>query len=630
MFTDIVGFSRMMEENEAQTLELLEYHNSLIEDTVEKNNGNVIKTIGDAYLVDFPTALSAVESAIEIQKKLSEHPKLTLRIGIHLGDIYFYENDALGEGINIASRLESIAEPGRIVISKAVHELVSNKVEMRVTPLGSVDLKNISREIIAYEIIPGSPVTRETLEAEVDSIMEEEIPHTASPRMTRESQEEAARKVPETPAAQEVKDFVMSQIKKAGKQFHVDDIKRKIPNGMEEVGDILDKLTQRGYLAPGSGPHQKRALTPLQRLRRRRKGVPFDDPQGEDLYLEYREKTLGRFQQEQGGFLGHLIPYLAVNGGLLFLNLTSSPGHPWFLYPAGGWGIGLANHWAQWRLMKWEKNILLKHTSMENEEFFQFRELVKARQGFMGHTVSTFAISGFLIMINVITGGGFPWSLIPTAALVLPWMGHWSSYSSKIRKIRKTLRSMGKSTFPGKIQKTKKGMENASPKQIQAENLKEDILKQLKSFKKKNQYGDDMKPLLNNYVDQIGNLSQRGKEIDNIIESIPLGALKVDQDKLKKRAEREESKYLKEEFEKSISEIDRQLNSFNKLREQREIIDLRVNSALNNLSQMKLDLARMKSLSEPVGGMSIHKLRESSEEMAHYLEDFTSAMDELD
>lgn len=158
MYTDIAGFSRMMENDEAGTLRLLHFHNAMITEAAERRHGTVIKTIGDAFLVDFRNTVEALQTALEIQDKFYqynlEHRELPLlvRIGIHLGDIYFFENDALGEGINIAARLQSLAHPGAICMSQDVYNQVLNKIDFHAVKLGKVSLKNITKEIHAYEI----------------------------------------------------------------------------------------------------------------------------------------------------------------------------------------------------------------------------------------------------------------------------------------------------------------------------------------------------------------------------------------------------------------------------------------------------------------------------------------------
>ena len=158
LYTDIVGFSKMMGENEAETLRILDIHNKIIEKAVSLFHGKVIKTIGDAYMVDFRNTVEALQCAIEIQEKLFEYNqstdgyKLLIRIGLHLGDIYFYEKDAFGEGINIAARLQSFAKPGCICFSQDVFNQVLNKIDFHAEKLGRVSLKNIAKEIHAYEI----------------------------------------------------------------------------------------------------------------------------------------------------------------------------------------------------------------------------------------------------------------------------------------------------------------------------------------------------------------------------------------------------------------------------------------------------------------------------------------------
>ncbi|MBM4259368.1 MAG: adenylate/guanylate cyclase domain-containing protein [Deltaproteobacteria bacterium] len=112
MFTDIVGFSRQMGADEARMLRLLEVHNQLVQQAVSTHNGHVIKTIGDAFLVDFPSVVHAVQGAQSIQAQLRTHnaekekaEQVHVRIGIHLDDVVQKDGDVFGDGVNIASRL---------------------------------------------------------------------------------------------------------------------------------------------------------------------------------------------------------------------------------------------------------------------------------------------------------------------------------------------------------------------------------------------------------------------------------------------------------------------------------------------------------------------------------------------
>ena len=165
MFTDIVGFSRQMGSNEARTLRLLDIHNRIIQHAVAEHHGTVIKTVGDAFLVDFPSVVHAVQCAQQIQAQFKAHnadtapsEQIHVRIGIHLGDIVQREGDVFGDGVNIASRLQSLAEPDTICISDMVYRDVAQKLALdTVVSRGRPKLKNIAQRFPVYALLPESP-----------------------------------------------------------------------------------------------------------------------------------------------------------------------------------------------------------------------------------------------------------------------------------------------------------------------------------------------------------------------------------------------------------------------------------------------------------------------------------------
>ena len=165
MFTDIVGFSRQMGTDEARMLRLLAVHNQLIQQSVAAHHGHIIKTVGDAFLVDFPSVVHAVQCAQEIQQQLqtrnAEQEKaeqIHVRIGIHLGDIIQQDGDVFGDGVNIASRLQTLAEPDTICISQKVYEEVAKKLALgTVVSLGRPKLKNIVERFPVYALLPTPP-----------------------------------------------------------------------------------------------------------------------------------------------------------------------------------------------------------------------------------------------------------------------------------------------------------------------------------------------------------------------------------------------------------------------------------------------------------------------------------------
>ena len=160
MFTDMVGYSALSQRNEALALELLEEHRQLLRAVFPKHQGHEIKSTGDGFLVEFASALAAVQCAVEIQKMMrdrnvsrSAERRVLIRIGIHLGDVVRRENDVFGDGVNIAARIEPLAEPGGICVSRAVYEQIENKVEHALVQLSRPALKNIQATVEVYRLL---------------------------------------------------------------------------------------------------------------------------------------------------------------------------------------------------------------------------------------------------------------------------------------------------------------------------------------------------------------------------------------------------------------------------------------------------------------------------------------------
>ena len=160
MFTDMVGYSQQMQKDEGNALKLLEKQWEIVEPILQEFGGKRIKTIGDAFYTQFHSVLKALKCALEVQQILSSYnatrhfeEHVTLRIGIHLGDIEIKDGDAYGDGVNIAARIEPLAEPGGIAITEDVHRQVVNKIEYSFKPLGKPELKNIHQRFEVYQVI---------------------------------------------------------------------------------------------------------------------------------------------------------------------------------------------------------------------------------------------------------------------------------------------------------------------------------------------------------------------------------------------------------------------------------------------------------------------------------------------
>jgi adenylate cyclase len=157
MFTDIVGYSSLTQKNERLALELLEEHRRIVRPIVARHNGQEIKTIGDAFLIEFPSALDATSCAIDIQERLhernlvaTESDQISVRIGLHVGDVVHRESDVLGDAVNVASRIEAFAEAGGICITDPVFHQVRNKISHPLAKLSEQKLKNIDLPMNLY------------------------------------------------------------------------------------------------------------------------------------------------------------------------------------------------------------------------------------------------------------------------------------------------------------------------------------------------------------------------------------------------------------------------------------------------------------------------------------------------
>lgn len=152
MFTDIAGYTSLMEKDEKKAIELLKTNRDLQKSNIEKYRGRWIKEMGDGVLASFSTVTDAVMCAGAIQKAAENIPDLKLRIGIHLGEVVFENNDVFGDGVNIASRLQALAPVGGIFVSEAIYKNVINKKEISSEFIREEILKNVSASVKIYEV----------------------------------------------------------------------------------------------------------------------------------------------------------------------------------------------------------------------------------------------------------------------------------------------------------------------------------------------------------------------------------------------------------------------------------------------------------------------------------------------
>ncbi|AHC13534.1 adenylate/guanylate cyclase domain-containing protein [Salinispira pacifica] len=464
MFTDIVGFSRMMEKNEKETLELLEYHNEIVRKHTEDLRGSIIKTIGDAFLIDFPNTVNAVNCAIRIQQDLEtrnrENPDFTiiLRIGVHLGDIYFYENDALGEGINIASRLQSICNPGRICISQDVFNLVNNKIdEIPIKELGAVKLKNISREIRAYEIATNGDARPKSETGKDAASQGTGAGETGAPEQAvSQAGEEHPRKPAafrenapaETPSIgeKEVKDLVMAQIKQAGRRLTVDEVRTNLGYSGRKIDDMLDSMVRKGFLAKstgsqpaspgnrpgsaaGSGTSPYESPDPSEFPYNLRRAAGEFGRAGREMAHELGrefERGRGRSRQEPMGREYPDSSYGRRHGVVIPEGRGSSEDEKRDRELEQAWDRVLDTPYDSWQ----DQQLIQEYRAQTN------KSLKKMESEFRGHLGSYLSVNGGLIAIWAFTGAAFPWFFFPAGGWGIGLLTHWSGLRRKRQEAR--------------------------------------------------------------------------------------------------------------------------------------------------------------------------------------------------
>jgi len=169
MFTDVVGYTSMSSRDEATALGLLGRYRAVLNSIFPKHGGRVVKTMGDGFLVEFASAVEAVECAVRVQiemekfnSSLADELKVLVRIGIHVGDVVHADGDVLGDAVNVASRVESLADPGGICVTRQVVDQVEGKVKWPLEPMGTREVRNLPYpvEVFCVGVEPLGPLEK--------------------------------------------------------------------------------------------------------------------------------------------------------------------------------------------------------------------------------------------------------------------------------------------------------------------------------------------------------------------------------------------------------------------------------------------------------------------------------------
>src|SRR5215472_12757610 len=159
MFTDMVGYTALGQRNESLSLILVDEQRKLIRPILSRHGGREVKTIGDAFFVEFPSALEAVRCAYDVQRaarefniSLAEEKRVHLRVGVHLGDVVESNGDISGDAVNVASRIEPLADDGGVCLTRQIYDHVQNKFDLPLKSIGPKSLKNVTAPVEVYKM----------------------------------------------------------------------------------------------------------------------------------------------------------------------------------------------------------------------------------------------------------------------------------------------------------------------------------------------------------------------------------------------------------------------------------------------------------------------------------------------
>jgi hypothetical protein len=368
------------------------------------------------------------------------------------------------------------------------------------------------------------------------------------------------------------------------------------------------------------------------------KGSDYFKPGSEEIETDfdrYKAKVEDRARKASSGFVGHLLSFAGVNALLWYINLTFSPGFAWAAIVSMAWGTGVVSNF--FALVRGRTKVaeLERMPAMEAEALDTYKKLNRVKDSMAMHTASMLSVPPLLFTINLLTSPGFLWAAIPSGIMALSFLGHLASFPvTKAGLEKKLFRLLDVDSWKELFRIGKgrnEAVRGAGPYAsiyAEAAAARDDLVKEIRKGKGSDEFGKDMIPTLDRYVEQVKLLSHSVNEIDGLVNSIPVADLRKDRESLQVKMEAAASGALKEEYRRSISELERQEKAYKDLEDQREILRLRLGSSVNSLKQLKMDMARMKAMPEAGDDQAIQAIRRKAAEMTGYLDDLKTGYDE--
>ena len=357
-------------------------------------------------------------------------------------------------------------------------------------------------------------------------------------------------------------------------------------------------------------------------------------------FEEYAQRVRKEARSAKASFIGHLIPFIAVNAGLMALNAAVSPSFPWAVFPFGGWAIGLLEHYASVLRRGERARELGKMPPLDPDRLELFKKLQKKKDSIWLHLASTISTTGFLAAVNLIVSPQFLWFLFPAVGMGIGLVSHSAAYAAGKSELEaELLDSLGLSSPSSRTKAPPVDFGPYRPLVDEARALRLAIAEFVPVGKIKKRKGkvvsdsivdEDLLPTVDSYVEQVALLAKRTYEADRIMELIPADALNADKEAVLVKLKGTPGEGLRREYEKTLSELEKQETSYAELKDQRELLELRLRSSVMTLKQLRIDLARLSGM--PSGGeeAAVSALRDKTAELNRYLSDLRAGYAELD
>jgi class 3 adenylate cyclase len=512
--------------------------------------GGALRSFGaSTFIVELPNALKAVQCAFRVRDATHASP-VRLRMGVHLGDLWAVGNQALGEGVEVAVKLQSLAAPGALVLSREVYREVEGQLDAPARALGAVELRNLGRTVEAFEIPAGRVIGSRAADGGA-------APQRAGAVTAR------------LPAA---------------------------------IGGMFASLDL--------GARRRRA--------RGRREV------SEDAWEIEAEREAAR----TAAFRAQLAAFSAVGALLLVVWFVTTPfGHPWFLYPIGAWAIGIAHHYVAVRRRRSQSREMAALLTAEQRR--TLRRLHRTESGFAQHLTAFVSVTAFLFMVNMITSSTFPWFVFPAAGWTVGLVSHHLFYRVRRRSLLERLRRLGlaRGELAG-VHGSSSSAGRFGPLVDEAHRIKESLVRQIQASEPlRSRFAAELVPLLDRYLGQIDVLNERSCELDGLLDTLSEEQIDSEVERLRSRREAARSASVRAEYDKTLEQHAQQRESLVDLRNQQEVLDLRIRGSVLALKRIEMDVARMKGLETSAVMTS---LKEKSDDLSRYLEDLRAGYSELE